>query len=171
MDGRAGVQWKVKDSMTLDSAGTYGLFYGAGSPHYGAFLGFNFHHPSKPEKSGHARQEPVKVTIREVFQFASHGVNLTPDDKNRLDGIAKFLGQHPDIGRLIIDGYSDSEGTRRNNRKISRMRAQLIKKYLIRNGGYRGVIDVKGWGEVAPMASNKTANGRAMNRRVELRVP
>lgn len=81
----------------------------------------------------------------------------------------QVLLSNPDV-KVEIQGYTDNIGSEKNNMKLSVMRAQAVKDYLMRRGVSADRMVVKGYGESNPIASNKTAKGRAMNRRIEFKV-
>ncbi len=81
----------------------------------------------------------------------------------------QVLLSHPDV-RVEIQGYTDNIGSEKNNMRLSVKRAQAVKDYLMARGVSADRMVVKGYGESNPMASNKTAKGRAMNRRIEFKV-
>ncbi len=71
---------------------------------------------------------------------------------------------------IKVVGYTDSVGTDAYNQQLSIRRANAVKDYMVSEGVDPGIIDAKGMGEADPVASNKTAAGRAENRRVEISV-
>ena len=82
---------------------------------------------------------------------------------------AQVLLENPEIN-VEIQGYTDNIGSARYNKKLSERRAQVVKNYLVARGVQADRLTVKGYGEANPIASNKTAVGRAMNRRIEFKV-
>ena len=86
---------------------------------------------------------------------------------NTLNRVAEFLIQHPET-RLLIKGYTDSYGAVRYNMRISQFRASTIKSYLAGKGADPSKIETFGLGPENPIATNRTPEGRAENRRVEL---
>lgn len=99
-----------------------------------------------------------------LFDFDSYSVKNSV--KNSLDGLAKALVENGDI-KLKIDGHTDFIGTEQYNFNLSLKRANSIKKYLVTKGVQQNNISVEGYGKQNPVASNKTEQGRAKNRRVE----
>jgi outer membrane protein OmpA-like peptidoglycan-associated protein len=72
---------------------------------------------------------------------------------------------------LRVTGHTDSVGSDTYNQKLSDRRAHSVVEYLISNGIARSsFVSVLGAGESQPVADNKTADGRAMNRRVEIQI-
>jgi outer membrane protein OmpA-like peptidoglycan-associated protein len=110
------------------------------------------------------------IVIRDVhFQFDK--ATLTPSDKQVLDKIATRLKQEAPTARLTVTGHTDSVGSDAYNQKLSDKRAHSVVEYLIQQGVPRSsFVSVVGAGESQPVADNKTADGRAMNRRTEIKI-
>ena len=100
------------------------------------------------------------------FEFDS--AKLTADSSAMLDEGVKILKRHSDM-KVEIAGHTDSQGNDVYNQGLSERRAQAVADYLIANGANAANIFVKGYGESDPVADNGTMEGRAANRRVELR--
>ena len=71
---------------------------------------------------------------------------------------------------IIAEGHTDSRGTEEYNQALSLRRANAVRDYLVAGGVAANRITVEGYGESKPVASNNTDDGRAQNRRVELRI-
>jgi outer membrane protein OmpA-like peptidoglycan-associated protein len=110
------------------------------------------------------------IVIRDVhFEFDS--AKLTTADKIKLDTIVTRLKKEAPSARLRVTGHTDSVGSDTYNKKLSDRRAHSVVEYLISNGIARSsFVSVLGAGESQPVADNKTADGRAMNRRVEIQI-
>ncbi|URM27917.1 OmpA family protein [Pseudomonas frederiksbergensis] len=110
------------------------------------------------------------IVIRDVhFQFDS--AKLTPADKDVLSTIATRLKQESSSAQLTVTGHTDSVGSDAYNQKLSDRRAHSVVEYLISQGVPRSsFVSVTGAGESQPVADNKTADGRAMNRRTEIKI-
>ena len=110
------------------------------------------------------------IVIRDVhFEFDS--AKLTAADKQRLNTIASRLKQEKADARLSVTGHTDSVGSDVYNQKLSDRRAHSVTEYLIEKGVPRAsFVSVKGAGESQPVADNKTPEGRAQNRRTEIRI-
>ena len=107
------------------------------------------------------------VTLRGV-NFAPARARLTPGSLAVLDEVARQLREAPTI-RIEISGHTDNRGTTARNNQLSRERAASVRAYLIARGVAADRMVARGYGPYAPIESNATPSGRAMNRRVELR--
>lgn len=87
-----------------------------------------------------------------------------------LDQIAAVLREHPEIGRMTIEGHTDNVGDAAMNLRLSRRRAERVKKNLVARGVKDGMLTTEGYGETRPLAPNETPAGQARNRRVEFVV-
>lgn len=86
-----------------------------------------------------------------------------------LQAITAILKEYPS-SKFSIEGHTDSDGSEANNLKLSEDRAAAVKNYLIENGIDASRLASKGFGESTPIDSNKTAKGKANNRRVEVKL-
>ncbi|MFO1506433.1 MAG: OmpA family protein [Lysobacterales bacterium] len=94
----------------------------------------------------------------------------TADSIAILDQAVDALNRYPEI-KVELDGYTDSIGTDAYNQKLSERRAQIVYDYLTSHGiDASRIVAVKGFGESNPIDTNKTKEGRARNRRTELKV-
>jgi len=110
------------------------------------------------------------IVIRDVhFQFDS--AKLTAADTAKLDTVAARLKQEAPGAQLRVSGHTDSVGKEAYNQKLSEKRAHSVVEYLIKSGVPRSsFVSVTGAGESHPVADNKTAEGRALNRRTEIQI-
>ena len=110
------------------------------------------------------------IVIRDVhFQFDK--ATLTASDKQVLDKIATRLKAEAPTARMTVTGHTDSVGSDSYNQKLSDKRAHSVVEYLIQQGVPRSnFVSVSGAGESQPVADNKTADGRAQNRRTEIKI-
>jgi OOP family OmpA-OmpF porin len=111
------------------------------------------------------RGEIVLPTIR----FGVGSAQLAPGSSPALNEVAEILKQNPDVS-VEIGGHTDNEGSARLNRKVSLERAEAVKAYLVSQGVAASRMVTKGYGEVHPIATNRYAEGRAENRRIEFKV-
>ena len=94
---------------------------------------------------------------------------LKPEGKAKLDDL---VGKIKDINLevIIAVGHTDSVGSDAYNQKLSVRRSEAVKAYLVSKGIEKNRVYTEGKGEKQPVADNKTAEGRAKNRRVEIEV-
>lgn len=110
-----------------------------------------------------------KVTFASDTFFDTGKSVLKPDARAKLDDlIAKTQGLNLEV--IIAVGHTDSDGSDKYNQKLSVSRAESVKKYLTSKGIESNRVYTEGKGEKQPVASNKTKDGKAKNRRVEIEV-
>jgi OOP family OmpA-OmpF porin len=93
---------------------------------------------------------------------------LTPESAAILDKVVQSLVARDSV-RVEIVGHTDNTGSLSVNRRLSKARAEAVRKYLIAHGVSEDRLTARGAGPDEPLASNDTEEGRAQNRRVELR--
>ena len=103
--------------------------------------------------------------------FDLEKATLKSESKSELDRIGAVLIQVPELV-VEIGGHTDATGTDKYNLKLSDARAKAVRDYLVANFPQitAGNLTAKGYGESAPVATNKTKEGRAANRRVEFKI-
>lgn len=102
--------------------------------------------------------------------FDTGSAMIKDSAKDTLDKVATVLAAFPK-GQVVVTGYADNRGGEMANLKLSRDRAEAVKTWLLaKSGASSERILAKGEGEDKPAASNATAEGRQMNRRVEITV-
>ena len=110
-----------------------------------------------------------KVTYAADAFFDFDKSVLKPEGRAKLDDlVSKIQGINLEV--IIAVGHTDSVGSDAYNQKLSVRRAEAVKAYLISKGIERNRIYTEGKGEKQPVADNRTAEGRAKNRRVEVEV-
>ncbi len=119
-----------------------------------------------PDKKPEIAVEKGKAIILEGVKFASGSARLTPQSKIILDKVVRTLQEYPEI-QVEIRGYTDNTGSLAGNMRLSQKRAEAVRAYLIEKGIDGSRIKAKGYGPQNPIADNKTAEGRAKNRRIE----
>ncbi|WP_245591313.1 OmpA family protein [Derxia gummosa] len=106
------------------------------------------------------------VTFGDVL-FAFNSSTLAPSATPKLDKLVEFLNENPQR-KISVEGYTDSVGSENYNQQLSLRRAEAIKQALVLKGISPDRVMTQGLGESYPVADNGTADGRAMNRRVEV---
>ena len=110
-----------------------------------------------------------KVTFAADAFFDFDKAVLKADGKAKLDDMTSKL-QGINLEVIIAVGHTDSIGTDKYNQKLSVRRAEAVKAYLVSKGIEANRVYTEGKGEKQPVADNKTSDGRAKNRRVEIEV-
>jgi len=101
-----------------------------------------------------------------TFEFNKS--RLTLNAQKVLDFVAQSLTSNPEA-KIEVGGYTDNVGPARYNQRLSEARARSVRNYLVQHGVAAAQLTAVGHGESDPVASNDTEEGRAQNRRVELR--
>ena len=125
--------------------------------------------PAPAPEPAPAAPTPVitKVSLEADAYFDFDKATLKQGGKDRIDAEITKLGQ-VDLNSVIAIGHTDSIGSDAYNQKLSERRAQAVKDYMVSKGVAADRIQIKGMGESQPVADNKSKEGRAKNRRVEI---
>ncbi|MFW5836620.1 MAG: OmpA family protein [Desulfovibrionaceae bacterium] len=111
-----------------------------------------------------------EVIVYRNLRFMCGKSALLPRFKRTLDGLARELAQRPELG-VVVEGHTCNVGPDAVNLRLSRERAEAVREYLVDEHGVEASrITAVGRGERAPEFTNDTKYGRAMNRRVEVRL-
>ncbi len=113
--------------------------------------------------------DDILLNIPSGITFASNSYQIQPQFRTTLNQIAQTLGQY-DRTYVDIYGHTDSTGGDAINVPLSRNRAQSVADYLSMQGVARARMGVEGFGSAQPVATNATPEGRATNRRVEIKI-
>lgn len=123
----------------------------------------------KPAPKPVIKPMPVNQPMNFTGFFDFDKANLSSKAKIQLNDYADYMKAVDDV-TLKVTGHTDSYGPKAYNEKLSMERADSVKTYLEENGVEGNRIETIGKGESSPVATNKTAEGRAQNRRVELEL-
>jgi OOP family OmpA-OmpF porin len=110
----------------------------------------------------------VSVVLENV-QFELNSSELTPGSDESLDKVVAAMNDYPNL-RVEVQAHTDSMGEASYNQYLSEQRAGSVRDYLVAKGIAADRLEVKGYGESQPIADNSTRDGRAKNRRVELKI-
>jgi outer membrane protein OmpA-like peptidoglycan-associated protein len=102
-----------------------------------------------------------------TFKFGSN--EITPEGKLILDEVVTVLTEHTQFN-VAIEGHTDSVGGENLNQQLSQLRAQAVLDYVTNSGIQAERLTAEGFGESLPIYDNDTAQGRALNRRIEFNV-
>ncbi|MBM4145069.1 MAG: OmpA family protein [Nitrospira sp.] len=126
--------------------------------------------PAKPKPISMMPSDKVidKFTLTINFDFDKSAIRSK--DKKQLDEAIAFVKKYKGH-KVKLEGHTDWTGTEQYNQRLSERRAAATSKYLVDKGGIDPkMISSVGYGELKPVASNKTRDGRAKNRRVEILI-
>lgn len=113
--------------------------------------------------------DEIAVTIHGDLLYDVDSVALRPGSRATLDDMSGVLANYPDT-MILVSGHADSTGSEEHNQELSTRRAQTVSDYLSSQGVAGSRIESRGYGETNPRESNETAEGRQLNRRVEIRI-
>ncbi len=115
-----------------------------------------------------AAPETVRIELEVLFDFDK--ANVKEGSFDDIENLAEFMKQYPEL-TTTVEGHTDSAGAEAYNQQLSERRAQAVRQVMIeRYGVDAGRVTAVGYGEQRPVADNATAEGRALNRRVEAAV-
>ncbi len=107
-----------------------------------------------------------KIELKQTVFFDTNKATIKAVSFALLDDVALALKDNPKL-KVEVQGHTDSQGNDALNRKLSQNRAESVRTYLIKKGITSDRMVPKGYGEDQPLEDNRTADGRAKNRRVE----
>ena len=116
----------------------------------------------KPIREGH------QIVLENVF-FAIDSYLLSDDSRVELDKVVAFMTENSSL-IIEVQGHTDNQGTQAYNQQLSQQRAKSVVDYLISKGIASARLTFKGYGFTQPVAPNDTEEGRAKNRRTEMKV-
>lgn len=127
--------------------------------------------PEEVVEVSRALVQPAREVVEELgtVHFAWGSAKLESSSFSALDRAAKLLDQHLEL-KVQIAGHADSTGPEAFNLKLSKRRARSVVGYLVEKGVAEDRLTVRAFGEWSPIAPNETKEGRAKNRRCEIRV-
>jgi len=121
----------------------------------------------KPKPKPAPKVERTIILDDVLFDFDKS--NIKPEAGAILDRLVAFMKENKDK-RAALSGHTDSIGTEAYNQKLSQRRVNSVRDYVVKKGIQSSRVSGQGFGESKPIADNKTKQGRAKNRRVEIKV-
>ncbi len=110
----------------------------------------------------------ASVVLKNVF-FDVNKFDLKPESETELDKLVQLMNDNPTI-KIQVGGHTDNVGKPADNLTLSNNRAKAVVNYLVSKGIAATRLSAKGFGESQPVADNKTEEGKAQNRRTEVKV-
>ncbi|WP_431217735.1 OmpA family protein [Puia sp. P3] len=123
---------------------------------------FNVDIPLQPIEANAA------IVLKNIF-FETNKYELKPQSEAELNNVVQLLKDNPTL-RIQINGHTDNSGKTADNQLLSENRAKAVTTYLVSKGIAAARLAFKGFGDTVPVADNSTPEGRAQNRRTELKV-
>ena len=113
--------------------------------------------------------EGIKITFDSGLMFDINRYDLREESRQNLAKLAQILNKYPDTN-ILIEGHTDSTGTREINQPLSENRAKAVAAFLAQREIQSARFAVMGYGPDQPIAPNDTVEGRQQNRRVDLAI-
>jgi outer membrane protein OmpA-like peptidoglycan-associated protein len=110
------------------------------------------------------------ITLSGGVLFASAKYDLLPQAQTKLSQVADVLTKQDKDSKIVVNGYTDSQGSESFNQVLSQHRAESVRSYLVGHGIASDRVTAQGLGPASPVADNTSPEGRADNRRVEIVV-
>lgn len=110
----------------------------------------------------------IRITDKVFFETAK--ATIKKESLALLDEVAKVINDNARIRQVEVAGHTDDQGSESYNQKLSQRRAESVRDYLVKAGVDKGKLTAKGYGEGAPIDTNRTEIGRGNNRRVEFNI-
>jgi outer membrane protein OmpA-like peptidoglycan-associated protein len=110
------------------------------------------------------------ITLSGAVLFKTNAASLLPIAEQQLRKVAEALNAYDEDRKIVVAGHTDSRGSSTANRRLSLARAESVRAFLVNSGVSPDRISASGRGEDEPIADNRSAEGRANNRRVEIIV-
>ncbi len=110
------------------------------------------------------------ITLSGQVLFKTNAATLLPIAEQQLRKVAEALNEYDEARKIVVAGHTDSRGSGSSNRRLSLARAESVRAFLVNSGVAPDRVSASGRGEDEPIANNRSAEGRANNRRVEIIV-
>lgn len=111
----------------------------------------------------------LAVTFKSDLSFDFDSATIRPGLYAEIDRVANIMRNYPQT-LIRVEGHTDSSGSEEYNLDLSERRAMAVRRLLVERGVLRDRIEIVGYGESLPIASNDSDSGRQLNRRVEIKI-
>ena len=115
-------------------------------------------------------QGEIEVGLTSDILFDFNSASLRSESRQTLRDLAQTMSRYSDINYIEVEGHTDSIGSDDYNLDLSRRRATSVRDFLVTQGIQGANIVARGFGESQPKTTNDTAEGRQLNRRVEINI-
>ncbi len=113
--------------------------------------------------------EGIKITFDSGILFETNSSTLQYQAKKNIADLSVILNKYPDTN-ILVTGHTDFDGTEQYNLDLSERRAKSVSDYTMGQGVISSRLSVLGLGELEPVATNETPEGKQLNRRVEIAI-
>jgi len=170
------LKWQVTNATEVNISGGIGKVQLKGSKQLKPTETTNYTLTAVGEGGTQTETVSVEVTAAPVIEarvnlqgvtFGSGNATLTANAKKILDGVAEQLLANPKV-KIEIQGHTDNVGSPKSNQDLSERRAKAVVGYLATKGVKMTRMKAVGYGQDVPIADNTTADGRELNRRIEM---
>jgi len=165
LTGQFLVSIPANNNYLLNVSKDHYLFY---SDHFSMKGVYNIEDPFEKDVPLQPIEAGTKMVLRNVF-FETDSFRLKRESRHELDKLYQFLTDNETL-IVEISGHTDSIGSNRYNQELSHKRARSVYNYLVEKGIDPDRLTYKGYGETRPVATNNTAEGRARNRRTQIKI-
>jgi outer membrane protein OmpA-like peptidoglycan-associated protein len=107
------------------------------------------------------------LELKDRIYFGATNAKIQARSKSLLKQVAIIVKSHPHIEKLVVEGHTDNQGDADKNLNLSQERADEVRKFIVKAGVDPTRVEAKGYGGDKPIDTNKTAAGRANNRRID----
>jgi outer membrane protein OmpA-like peptidoglycan-associated protein len=113
-------------------------------------------------------EEGTTLVLKNIF-FDVNKYVLKPESRTELQRLFEFMKRFPEM-KIEIGGHTDNTGNPTANQSLSENRAKAVMEYLVSLGVGKSRISYKGYADTMPVATNDTEDGKAQNRRTEIKI-
>jgi outer membrane protein OmpA-like peptidoglycan-associated protein len=114
-------------------------------------------------------EDGIVTTLKNSLLFDSGKSDMKAAAEDSVNQISDILKKYPE-NLVKVVGHTDSQGTEEANQRLSERRAEAVRSVMVARGFPAEAVQAVGKGEMSPVASNETPEGRAKNRRVEIEI-
>lgn len=188
MELLVGVKKDIRHDIALHAGAATEVYHGSSSPDWRVYTGLNWNFgPIWSERTADTGVKRLEDDNSEYFAsksnpstekfvagdvlFSFGSAELSSEFETILILLAEYLKKSQGFKAVVVEGYTDSVGSEEYNRKLSQLRADNVRAFLIGRGGLPGAkVKSMGYGEARPIADNANFQGRSRNRRVEFNI-
>lgn len=162
-------KWGQQRRLVANLGGGLGITNGYGAPDFRVMTGVGYTFGKKEDQPVEAQAPAPERLVLDGITFGTNSAKIGPGSMPVLQQAIAVIAARPDAG-IVVTGYTDDRGNDSLNQTLSQRRAESVKAYFVSEGVEASRITAIGRGREDPIADNATAEGRAKNRRIELKL-